>query len=81
MLRSVIGTRLDQITLIVGATVTLYVLALLLQPEAIMEASGFLSILSPGGRALYWWCCVGTWLVVDPSYGDLFTWRPAAHFF
>ena len=53
MLRSVIGTRLDQITLIVGATVTLYVLALLLQPEAIMEASGFLSILSPGGRALY----------------------------
>ena len=53
MLRSVIGTRLDQITLIVGATVTLYVLALLLQPEASMEASGFLSILSPGGRALY----------------------------
>lgn len=53
VLRSVIGTRLDQITLIVGATVTLYVLALLLQPEAIMEASGFLSILSPGGRALY----------------------------
>jgi len=49
----VIGTRLDQITLIVGATVTLYVLALLLQPEAIMEGSGFLSILSPGGRALY----------------------------
>ena len=53
VLRSVIGTRLDQITLIVGATVTLYVLALLLQPEAIMEGSGFLSILSPGGRALY----------------------------
>ena len=53
VLRSVIGTRLDQITLIVAATVTLYVLALLLQPEAIMEASGFLSILSPGGRALY----------------------------
>ena len=53
VLRSVIGTRLDQITLIVGATVTLYVLALLLQPEAIMEVSGFLSILSPGGRALY----------------------------
>ncbi len=53
VLRSVIGTRLDQITLIVGVTVTLYVFALLLQPEAIMEASGFLSILSPGGRALY----------------------------
>ena len=53
VLRSVIGTGLDQITLIVGATVTLYVLALLLQPEAIMEGSGFLSILSPGGRALY----------------------------
>ena len=53
VLRSLIGSRLDQITLIVGVTVTLYVLALLLQPEAIMEGSGFLSILSPGGRALY----------------------------
>jgi len=53
VLRSVIGTRLDQTTLIVGATATLYVLALLLQPEAIMESSGFLRILSPGQRALY----------------------------
>ena len=53
VLRSVIGVRLDLITLIVGAAVTLYALALLLQPEAIMNPSGLLSILSPGGRALY----------------------------
>ena len=53
VLRSVIGTRLDQTALIVGATVTLYVLALLLAPEAILESSGFMSILRPANRALY----------------------------
>jgi len=61
VLRSVIGTRLDQTTLIVGATATLFVLALLLEPEAILNPPGrrggiysmVLSILSPGGRALY----------------------------
>jgi len=53
VLRRVIGVRLDLITLIVGASVTLYALALLLQPEAIVQGGGILSILSPGGRALY----------------------------
>ena len=53
VLRSIVGVRLNLITLIVGAVVTLYALALLLQPEAIMNGSGLLSILSPGGRALY----------------------------
>ena len=53
VLRRVIGVRLDLITLIVGASVTLYALALLLQPEAIVQGGGMLSILSPGGRALY----------------------------
>ena len=53
VLRRVIGVRLDLITLIVGASVTLYALALLLQPEAIVQGGGVLSILSPGGRALY----------------------------
>ena len=52
-LRTLFGVRLDLITLIVGAVVTLYALALLLEPEAIMNSSGLLSILSPGGRALY----------------------------
>ena len=52
-LRSLVGARLDLIVLITGACVTLYALALLLQPEAIFRASGLLSILSPGGRALY----------------------------
>ena len=53
VLRTVVGGHLDLITLIVGAAVTLYALALLLQPEAIMNPTGLLSILSPGGRALY----------------------------
>ena len=53
VLRTAIGVRLDLITLIVGASVTLYALALLLQPEAIVQGGGMLSILSPGGRALY----------------------------
>ncbi|MCY4078185.1 MAG: rhomboid family intramembrane serine protease [Acidobacteria bacterium] len=53
VLRSVVGNRLDLIPLIVGTCVTLYALALLLQPEAIFQGGGFLSMLSPGGRALY----------------------------
>jgi len=53
VLRSLVGVHLDLVTVIVGASATLYVVALLLQPEAITRASGFLSILSPGGRALY----------------------------
>ena len=52
-LRSLVGARLDLIVLIIGTCGTLYALALLLQPEAIFQSSGFLSILSPGGRALY----------------------------
>lgn len=52
-LRSLIGSRLDPVVLVIGACLTLYALALLLQPEAIFQAAGFFSILSPGGRALY----------------------------
>lgn len=53
VIRSVIGSRLDLITLIVGACVTLYALGLLLQPEALLQGQGFLSFLSPSGRALF----------------------------
>ena len=53
VLRAVVGNRLDLIPLIVGTCVTLYAVALLLQPEAIFEGRGFLSLLSPGSRALY----------------------------
>ena len=53
VLRRSLGGRLDLFSLIVGACVTLYALALLLQPEAIFQPSGLMSILSPGGRALY----------------------------
>ena len=53
VLRSVIGSRLDLITLIIGACVTLYALGLLLQPEALLQGRGLLSFLSPSGRALF----------------------------
>lgn len=53
VIRSVIGSRLDLITLIVGACVTLYALGLLLQPEALLQGQGLLSFLSPSGRALF----------------------------
>lgn len=52
-LRSVVGSRLDLITLILGACVTLYAVALLLEPDAILQGRGFLSFLAPGSRALY----------------------------
>lgn len=52
-LRSLVGSRLDPVVLVIGACLTLYVLALLLQPEAIFQTAGFFSLLSPGGRALY----------------------------
>ena len=53
VLRAVVGNRLDLIPLIVGTCVTLYAVSLLLQPEAIFAGSGFMSLLSPGPRALY----------------------------
>lgn len=52
-LRTLVGARLDLIVLITGACVTLFALALLLQPDAILQPSGFLSLLSPGTRSLY----------------------------
>ena len=52
-LRTLVGARLDLVVLIIGACVTLFALALLLQPDAILRPSGLLSILRPGDRALY----------------------------
>jgi rhomboid protease GluP len=48
-----IGRRLDLVGVIVAACVVLYIVALALQPEAILQMHGFFGILSPGGRALY----------------------------
>ena len=53
VLRRALGGRLDLFSLIVTACVTLYALACLLQPEALLQSRGLLSILSPGGQALY----------------------------
>ncbi|MYI75855.1 MAG: rhomboid family intramembrane serine protease, partial [Acidobacteria bacterium] len=76
VIRSVVGNRLDLISLILMACVTLYAVSLLLEPEAAFSGGGFLSILSPGGRALYqlgmtggvawdqgWW-----WTVLTANY-------------
>ena len=80
-LLSAFGTRVDMVALIIGVMVTLYALALLVQPGAIFRQQELL--LSPGGRALYqfgmtggrawdlgWW-----WTIVTAIYlnGGLFS--------
>jgi rhomboid protease GluP len=47
------GRRLDVIPLISTTCIVLYVVALILQPEAIFQSAGLFSILSPGTRALF----------------------------
>jgi rhomboid protease GluP len=52
-LKRLFGQRLDVIPLITTVCIVLYVVALALQPEAILRPSGVFSLLSPGTRALY----------------------------
>jgi rhomboid protease GluP len=47
------GTKFDIVPLIVSACVVLYIVALVLQPDAIFQMRGLFSFLSPGTRALY----------------------------
>ncbi len=53
VLQRLVGNRLDLVSLILMTCVTLYAVALLLQPEALASGGGMLSFLSPGNRALY----------------------------
>ena len=53
VIQRVVCRHLDLISLIVTTCIALYVVALLLQPEAITQPRGMLSLLSPGTRALY----------------------------
>lgn len=53
VIRNVVGQRLDLISLILGACITLYAVALLLEPDAIFAGGGLFSLLAPGSRALY----------------------------
>jgi rhomboid protease GluP len=53
VLQRLVGNRLDLVSLILGTCITLYAVALLLQPEALALGGGMLSFLSPGNRALY----------------------------
>jgi membrane associated rhomboid family serine protease len=52
-LQRLFGNRLDLVPLIVTGCVILYIVALALQPEAILQVHGLFSLLSPGSRALY----------------------------
>ena len=75
-LQRIVGRQLDLVGLIVMTCITVYAVALLLQPEAMFAGGGLLSILSPGNRALYqlgmtggvawslgWW-----WTLLTASY-------------
>lgn len=53
VIRNVVGQRLDLISLILGTCITLYAVALLLEPDAIFAGGGLFSLLAPGSRALY----------------------------
>jgi len=52
-LQRLFGRRLDLNRLIISTCIGLYVIALALQPQAILQMRGFLNFLSPGSRALY----------------------------
>jgi membrane associated rhomboid family serine protease len=52
-LQRLFGRRLDLVAVIVMSCVGLYIVALALQPEAILHPRSLFSILSPGTRALY----------------------------
>ena len=75
-LQRIVGRQLDLVGLIVMTCITVYAVALLLQPDAIFSGGGLMSILSPGNRALYqlgmtggvawslgWW-----WTLLTASY-------------
>src|SRR5262245_735073 len=48
-----VGQRVDLVSLIISSCSVLYVVSLLLQPEAILQPRGILSMLAPGPRALW----------------------------
>src|ERR1044072_354994 len=53
-LQRLFGRRLDLVPLIVSSCVLLYIVALVLQPDAVLHpAGGIFGLLSPGTRALY----------------------------
>ena len=75
-LQRLVGNRVDLVSLILMACISLYAAALLLQPEALFSGRGILSFLSPGNRALYqlgmtggaawslgWW-----WTILTANY-------------
>jgi rhomboid protease GluP len=52
-IRRLFGVRLDVVPMIVTTCIVLYVVSLVLQPEAIFQMKGIFDLLSPGTRALY----------------------------
>jgi rhomboid protease GluP len=79
------GSRFDVLWLIMAACVTLYIAALVLQPDAIFSGGGLFNFLSPGDRALYqlgmtggvawrqgWWWTVFTAIFLHGSLLHIF---------
>ena len=75
-LQRLVGNRVDLVSLILMACISLYAAALLLQTAALFSGRGILSFLSPGNRALYqvgmtggaawslgWW-----WTILTANY-------------
>ena len=52
-MQGLFGRRLNLVSIIITTCIATYVVALLLEPEAITQPRGMLSLLSPGTRALY----------------------------
>ena len=75
-LQRLVGNRVDLVSLILMACISLYAAALLLQPEALFSGRGILSFLSPGNRALYqlWmtggaaWSLGWWWTILTANY-------------
>lgn len=85
MLQALVGNRLNFVSMIITTCATLYVVSLLLQPEAMTSARGLMSLLSPGHRALLqlgstggevwalgWWWTVFTAIFLHGSLLHIF---------
>lgn len=79
VLQRLVGNRIDLVSLILMACISLYAAALLLQPEALLSGRGLLSFLSPGKPSTLstwndWRFSMEPWVVVDDANSELPAW-------
>lgn len=67
------GNQLDLVPAIVVTCVTLYVVSLVLQPEAIFRMGGLFDLLAPGTRALYQLGMTSRMVMLDGWWWTVFT--------